>query len=178
LEVLCPRYFDGVPDIVIAGTNQGFNLALAFLASGTYAAAEYGVLQGIPGIAFSSGNKAIRPYTDIQGEQDQANIYAEMIMDLVLHLQSNRTEREPLLPRGIGLNVNFPDAMKRQCTAVESKWAQTRLLSTISKSPVSVFVGRVVPCLLHFLLLRTPAFVVRRASASFPLSPASSEEAS
>lgn len=138
LEVLSLRYFGVLPDVVLSGTNQGFNLGLAYLASGTFGAAKYAISQGVPGLAFSAGNNDIRPYTELGGPKDQANIYAEMIMQLVSQLQKDISSNQSLLPSGVGLNVNFPDATRHQCTASKSDWKQTRLLGSINRSPVSV----------------------------------------
>lgn len=123
--------------MVLSGTNQGFNLGLAYLASGTFAAAKYAISKGVPGLAFSSGNNAIRPYTELKGQEDQASIYAEMIMQLVSQLQKDIASNQSLLPSGVGLNVNFPNATRHQCTALNSSWKQTRLLGSIDRSPVS-----------------------------------------
>lgn len=139
LQVLAPRYFDSLPDLVIAGTNQGFNHGLAYLVSGTYGAAKYAIKHGIPGIACSAGNEAIRPYTDLKGADDQANIYAEYVMDLVAQLGRTRKKDDSLLPPGVGLNVNFADANSDNIQTSRRKWVQTRLLSTIESSPVSRF---------------------------------------
>ena len=121
---------------MVAGTNQGFNLALAYLASGTYGAAKYAISRGVPGLAFSAGDNAIRPYTDLGGSDDQANVYAEMIMEVLSHLESKLTPGQPLLPRRTGLNVNFPSAAKHNCRASSSEWVMTRLLASIDRSPV------------------------------------------
>lgn len=55
---------------------QGNNLGLAYLVSGTYGAAKYAVKQGLPAIALSSENATVRPFTEISGPEDQANVYA------------------------------------------------------------------------------------------------------
>ena len=110
LHVLSPQYFDGrQPDLVVAGTNQGYNLGLAYLASGTYGAAQYAIRQGVPALAFSAGNEDIRPYTELGDENDQANIYAESVVQLITQLQTTQGQQQAILPRGTGLNVNFPD---------------------------------------------------------------------
>ena len=41
----------------------------------------------------------------------------------------------PLLPRGTGLNVNFPSAPQRGCTASNSRWIVSRLLGNVQRSP-------------------------------------------
>lgn len=136
LDVLSPRYFGGPPDVVLTGTNQGFNLGLAYLVSGTYGAAKYAISKGVPGLAFSAGDESIRPYTELGGPEDQANVYAEMIMHLLSYLEKSVKSGQPLLPRRTGLNVNFPSAVERGCQANDSKWVMSRLLASIDKSPV------------------------------------------
>lgn len=146
IEELCPRYFDGLPDIVLTGTNQGNNLGLAYLGSGTYGAAKYAVSEkGVPAIAFSAGNSTERVYSDLSGPDDQANVYAHMALDLVRHLLENGDKGSPdgrLLPSGTLLNVNFPSQPSYGCQAKSSKWVLTRILGTLDRSPDTCTCGQ------------------------------------
>lgn len=148
LNELCPRYFQGNPDLVITGTNQGNNLGLAYLGSGTYGAAKFSVTsKGIPSIAFSAGNSAERKYTEIEGPNDQANIYAAMAFSLIDQLILNQGKafeadnQLNLLPNGTLLNVNFPDQTKFNCQSSQSKWVLTRILGTLDPSPDTCICG-------------------------------------
>jgi 5'/3'-nucleotidase SurE len=89
-----------LPDLVVSGANEGQNIASAEVHSGTVGAAVTALNEGVPAIAVS---------TEIDfatGEGDFAGT-AAFVVDLVGAL-SEAAEGGPLLPAGIGLNVNFP----------------------------------------------------------------------
>lgn len=135
LDHLATKYFGGPPDLVLTGVNQGRNVGLAYLVSGTYGAAKYAVENGIPAIAFSTENSTERVYTSLQpGPQDQANVYAQMAVNLVQQLGD---DPKNLLPSKTGLNVNFPSAPSYHCQPKSSKWIITRILGTLDSDPVS-----------------------------------------
>ncbi|CAD6948426.1 unnamed protein product [Tilletia caries] len=97
LEQLAPTVFNGSqPDLVVAGPNEGSNLGLSYLVSGTYGAARYAVEQGIPAIAFSAGDSTHRPYTVIKGADDQAYVYARLATAFIERLTEGG---KPFLPR-------------------------------------------------------------------------------
>ena len=78
-------------DLMVAGINEGANLATDVLYSGTVAAAGEGALQGIPAVAFSIVGPPF-PYADA----------AQVALHIIttLHLSD--------LPADTFLNVNFP----------------------------------------------------------------------
>lgn len=80
------------PDLVLSGINHGSNLGTDVLYSGTVSAAMEGVIEGIPGIAFS--------LTSFQAKDFQPA--ADFACTLVRQL-----EKEPL-PELTLLNVNVP----------------------------------------------------------------------
>ncbi len=80
-------------DLVVAGINQGFNLATDVLYSGTVAAATEGVLGGLPAIAVSSGHESGTPTT----YQFPAQVTCQL-----LNLLSDQMDHPWLL------NVNIP----------------------------------------------------------------------
>ncbi|PWN31898.1 sure-like protein [Meira miltonrushii] len=151
LNELCPRYFKSDPDLVITGTNQGNNLGLSYLGSGTYGAAKFAVTsKDIPAIAFSAGDSAEREYTELGGPNDQANIYAAMAFDLINQLIVNKDKGAEaagrLLPSRTLLNVNFPDQTKFNCQSSQSKWVLTRILGTLDPSPDTCTCGEKKLC--------------------------------
>ncbi|KAE8228277.1 hypothetical protein CF326_g6796 [Tilletia indica] len=140
LEQLAPIAFNGsLPDLVVTGPNEGSNLGLSYLVSGTYGAARYAVQQGIPAIAFSAGNDTHRPYTDIKGEYDQARTYARLATEFIERLTEGG---KPYLPMNTGLNVNFPSATTRDCSPGTEKFILTRLLGTIDPDPDTCTCGQ------------------------------------
>jgi 5'/3'-nucleotidase SurE len=82
--------------------------------SGTCGAAYASVMAGTPAIAFSAYNYTHRPYYDINQDDhfDPALLAGEMMASLVSSLadgyDKNNVEGKQVLPKGIGLNVNFP----------------------------------------------------------------------
>ena len=82
---------DSPPDLVLSGINHGSNLGTDVLYSGTVSAAMEGVIEGIPGIAFSLASSS--------SEFQPAAAFAE---SLVAQLA-----KQPL-PELLLLNVNIP----------------------------------------------------------------------
>ncbi len=87
----------GAPDLVVSGINEGFNIGRVVYVSGTFNAAQEGVLSGIPGIAVSIE----------RGKDMDYRMAAEFTRDLVKSL------KEKGFPKDIVLNVNVP-ACKRE----------------------------------------------------------------
>lgn len=83
---------DSPPDLVLSGINHGSNLGTDVLYSGTVSAAMEGVIEGIPGIAFSLASFSCRDF-------EPAALFAQ---SLVAQL-----EKQPL-PELLLLNVNVP----------------------------------------------------------------------
>ena len=83
---------DSPPDYVLSGINHGANLGTDILYSGTVSAAMEGVIEGIPGIAFSLTSFTNRDF------QPAAN-FAKLLLD--------RLGKKPL-PQLMLLNVNVP----------------------------------------------------------------------
>ena len=88
------------PDYIFSGINNGYNMGLDILYSGTVGAAMEGLIQGIPGIAFSQ--KAECDY-------NLSNFYIyEIIKDLL--------QQEKLLDSI--WNVNFPGCNISDCNGI------------------------------------------------------------
>lgn len=84
------------PDLVISGINPGNNIAVTAFSSGTISAALRAITQGIPAIAVSASARA-----------HDFHRAAAFMVDLVDRLKA-KADGGPLLPQGIGLNINFP----------------------------------------------------------------------
>jgi 5'-nucleotidase len=88
------------PDLVISGTNIGQNVGAATVHSGTVGAAVTALNDGVPAIAVS---------TEINFATN-AGPFAEtgaFVVKLVTALQK-QAKGGPLLPKAVGLNVNYP----------------------------------------------------------------------
>ena len=85
------------PDLVIIGPNPGNNLGAINSASGTFNAASVALLSGVPSLAVS---------TDLK-ETDPQQV-ARLVSQIVHNLDSHRQADGGLLPKGVGLNINFP----------------------------------------------------------------------
>ena len=90
LYVLAPR----VPDLVIGGINHGDNSAVNVHYSGTMGVVKEGCLKGIPSVAYSLCNH------HLDADFTPTLPYVRTITEKVL---------QHGLPRGICLNINFPD---------------------------------------------------------------------
>jgi len=92
-------------DLILSGINHGANTSVSVLYSGTMAAAIEGAMHKIKSVGFSVDNhepsadfKDVIPYME--------NIISELI------------EKE--LPKGVCLNVNFPDVTKNKIKGVKT----------------------------------------------------------
>jgi 5'-nucleotidase len=88
---------DEPPDIVLSGINHGSNLGTDILYSGTVSAAMEGVLEGIPGIAFSLASFSVQDF------QPAANFAKTLVQHLAQYP----------LPRVMLLNVNVPPVAEK-----------------------------------------------------------------
>lgn len=83
---------DSPPDLVLSGINHGSNLGTDVLYSGTVSAAMEGVIEGIPGVAFSLASHTSRQF-------EPAALFAQTLVA--------QLEKQPL-PELLLLNVNVP----------------------------------------------------------------------
>ncbi|MFZ2957282.1 MAG: 5'/3'-nucleotidase SurE [Candidatus Ozemobacteraceae bacterium] len=107
VQVGIAQLIDKRPDLVVTGINEGGNLGRTIFVSGTFNAAQEGVIKGIPGIAFSLERGKNKDYT----------IAAEFARVLVESLIKHG------LPKDVVLNVNIPDCSREELKGV----ALTRL---------------------------------------------------
>lgn len=96
---------DKRPDLVVSGVNRGANLGEDVTYSGTIAAAMEGTLLGIPSIAFSQLNED-RAAT----KWATAEHWIGPVMAAVAGFD---------WPKGVLLNVNFPDVAAKAVTGIE-----------------------------------------------------------
>lgn len=97
--------FEGhAPDLVVSGTNFGPNVAGLATHSGTVGGAVAGLEAGIPAIALSTGGVAAPdPVTTVNAMGPTLDFAVKLIDQL-----RSRARSGPLLPKGVGLNVNHP----------------------------------------------------------------------
>ncbi|WP_333833798.1 phytase [Rubrimonas sp.] len=98
---------DDAPDLVVSGINEGQNVGLTTISSGTVSAAIAGLLQGVPSIAVSAGldfSEAAEGFPSTEEAYDIGAIFtADLIADLIAAAGDG-----PLLPEGVALSVNVP----------------------------------------------------------------------
>jgi 5'-nucleotidase len=96
------------PDLVLSGVNRGQNLGEDVTLSGTVAGALQGMALGVPSIALS---QAIRVFhDDMVAQFGTAEHFAPGIIQRLL---------EAGWPKGVIMNVNFPDLPIEEVQAVE-----------------------------------------------------------
>lgn len=94
----------GAPDLVVSGTNFGPNLAAITNHSGTVGGAIAGLDAGVPSISLSTGGISVPdPVTTVNAMGPTLDFAVKLIDRLRVRARSG-----PLLPKGVGLNVNHP----------------------------------------------------------------------
>lgn len=118
LDVLAPARWGKAPDLVLSGPNEGQNVGGVTIMSGTIGNAQFAASRGLPAIALSAGTDTV----DNAGlaDPDSATV-AQLTLKLLKALQS-KAGTGALLPKGVTLNVNFPNAPK-----ADSAWAFSRI---------------------------------------------------
>lgn len=106
LDVLAPARWGGAPALVLSGPNEGQNTGPIVNSSGTVGNVQFSVARGLPAIALSAG-------ADTTDNTGLANPYSTVVAQLTVKLIAELKARAgsgPVLPPGVALNVNFPDA--------------------------------------------------------------------
>ncbi|CAI7616857.1 unnamed protein product [Penicillium glandicola] len=111
IDSRAPEFFNGPPDLAVAGPNVGSNIGLAAYISGTVGATTYAAHAGIPAIAFSGAT----------GSQTSWNTSRPHYSDVYADLATNLTNQvvaagKPYLPDDVWLNVNFGTVSDSECT--------------------------------------------------------------
>ena len=116
LDVLAPARWQQVPELLLSGPNEGQNLGSLVNSSGTVSNAQLGLARRIPSIALSAD-------ADTANHAALSADVAQLGVRLVQTLQA-RASGQPLLPDGIGFNVNVPRFAAG--TAARLRWTLTR----------------------------------------------------
>ncbi|TCT03272.1 5'/3'-nucleotidase SurE [Aquabacter spiritensis] len=97
---------DAPPDLILSGVNRGQNIAEDVSYSGTVAGAIEGTILGIPSVALS---QAFGPTTREAPSYDTAETYGPDVV---------RTLLKEGVPKGIVINVNFPDRPPQEVAGI------------------------------------------------------------
>ena len=106
LDVLAPARWKQAPDLVLSGPNEGQNLGRIINSSGTVGNAQFAAIRGLPAIALSAGTDTV---DNVKLANPNSVVVARLTSKLVKALQV-RAGKAALLPAGLALNVNFPNA--------------------------------------------------------------------
>lgn len=138
IDVAAATVFGRKADLVISGPNYGNNTGLVNNNSGTVNAALMALNRGIPAIAVSAATPSgYRPFNGLTAT-DQEYENADLVVTLVARLVAARQALGgSLLPRGNGLNVNFPSYAAG--TGVSLAWDWSRV--GVAASAVPFFVA-------------------------------------
>jgi len=107
-DVLARKRWGRPPDLVLSGPNEGQNVGAIILSSGTVSAAQAAAVRGLPAIALSAGGNTVDD--DRLAHPDSARV-AALSAQLVSRLD-RLAGKAAMLPRGMALNVNFPDSLE------------------------------------------------------------------
>ena len=152
LDVVGAQRWNGQPDLVISGPNEGSNLGMINASSGTFNNAVYAVNRGIPAIAVSYAGTTGRSYTALADGAPEYEI-ADLVVKLVAQLETNKGSDGRLLPSGVGLNVNIPSFATGASSSLQFKISRMGLAtdyqpvfySKLSDSANAVAFGAGVP---------------------------------
>ena len=106
VDVVAAARWGKAPDLLLSGPNEGQNLGKIVNSSGTVGNVQFAGGRGIPSIALSAGS-------DTTDNTNLANPYSQVVAQLTLSLVKALQAKAgtgPLLPTGVTLNVNFPNA--------------------------------------------------------------------
>lgn len=107
LDVAGRERWNAEPDLVLSGPNEGQNIGAIILSSGTVSNAQFAAVRGLPAIALSAGGNTESEDLDNPLSDEVARLSVELVATL-----EEKAGDGPLLPRGIALNVNFPDDLE------------------------------------------------------------------
>ncbi|KAA1112313.1 hypothetical protein PGTUg99_014333 [Puccinia graminis f. sp. tritici] len=112
LDTLTPRFYDGMPDLIVTGPNVGKNTGLQDRFSGTLGAAAFGSRQGVAAIAISADDDNRHGYQTGDSEEKSSEIYAKAtmrVLDEFILKMENTAEGPPndFVPAGCVLNINL-----------------------------------------------------------------------
>lgn len=109
LDILAPLRWGKAPDLVLSGPNEGQNVGRIVNSSGTVGNVQFSAGRGLPSIALSAGTNTV-DNTNLAAPASA--VVAGLSVKLIKELQAKAAKHaEPLLPHGVALNVNFPNAV-------------------------------------------------------------------
>jgi len=133
LDVVLPSLGMDSPDLVISGPNEGWNIGVGSLNSGTVAAAASAMQRGLPAIAVSGslydpGSKNVK---------EAALVIAELTVKLV---ETKLVDEDGglILAGGQGLNINIPSITNDDTGFVGAVDNYTFKLTKIGSAPISI----------------------------------------
>ena len=112
------------PDLVVSGSNHGFNPGVSIGMSGTVGAAQNAILRDVPAIAVSVGENQQDKEGILKALDDAARFTAQIIARITVG------KNKIALPDRIGLNINYPGREAEDIAGV----AVTRL-SSYARNP-------------------------------------------
>lgn len=119
LDVLSLTRWGKNPDLVLSGPNEGQNVGKIVNSSGTIGNAQVALARGIPAIALSAGTNTI---DNTNLANPNSVVVAQLSVKLLKELQAKAGSKRGLLPKGVSLNVNFPNTI-----TVNTPWAFSRI---------------------------------------------------
>jgi len=143
IQTVAPKFFRGArPEFVVSGPNVGTNLGNVTINSGTVGAACEAAKEGVPSVAFSAKTGSQISFTTLETPSNlttAAEIYAVLGVRLVnALLEKPFGFQDPILPRNITLNVNFP-ATTGNCTSERDfRFVFTRIFPANATTPPDV----------------------------------------
>lgn len=117
IDIAATKRWGRAPDLVLSGPNEGQNIGSIVVTSGTVSNVQYAADRGIPAIALSAGHNTVG---DARLANPNSAKVAALAVDLVRALDA-QSRGAALLPRGLSLNVNFPDELSG------AKWRSSRI---------------------------------------------------
>lgn len=117
IDVVAAKRWGRAPDLILSGPNEGQNVGLIVISSGTVSNTQYGTARGIPSVALSAG-------TNSTGDAALANPQSVVVAGLSVRLVDTLLAGKQggrILPPGVALNVNFPDKLEG------AHWQVTRI---------------------------------------------------
>ena len=108
LDLVAQRKWKAAPDLVISGPNEGNNTGMVNVSSGTFSNLLYAVNRGLPALAVShASGRQVKWHAELPATHPAFEV-ADITVRLVAALDRGRRPGGPLMPPGVGLNVNVP----------------------------------------------------------------------
>ena len=157
IDVQAPLKWGRAPDLVISGPNEGNNTGHINASSGTFNNLVYAINRGLPALAVSDAVTAQVNWSPALPATHRAHEVAGIVLralEEIFDAKAPRVRAEsprqgPLMPRGIGLNLNIPPFPAG--TATTLGFEQTRIgvatayapafYQRLSDSPLAVAFG-------------------------------------